>query len=772
MMKVYNDLEFNTILKSIAALAQSSAVSEAILNTLPTTDLDEAGKLLTQTSDAVNVLASHRPSLAFEDIELLLSKAKVGAVLTPKELLSVTEHIRALRSLKNNVESMDGCDSLKDITAYARVCDELEYSINRAIENESDVKDNASEKLYGIRRAIIRANARLKEKLDGFTRQNNISKYLQDNIVTMRGGRYVLPVRNDCRSYVKGLVHDISSTGSTVFIEPFAVVEANNEIITLKTEESNEIERILAELSKLVVKNASELSVCQQVLIECGVIFAKAEYAKQTNSYRPEINDSGIIVLKNARHPLIDPNVVVPIDISLDSERVLLISGPNTGGKTVALKTVGLFSIMAACGIFVLASDGSKVSIFDKIYCDIGDSQSISQSLSTFSAHVTNLSRIMSEMNDKSLVLLDEVGDGTDPDEGAALAIAVIKKLLRTRSTAVITTHFNSVKEFALGSNGIANACMQFDNVNFRPTYKVLSGVSGSSYALEIAERLGLEKQIVDDARASLSAEKVAFDKILREAENLRNQAEKEKTESNALRMQAATDAEKSKALKSEYERKLAEINEKSRAMIKQLADEYSDRAEAIIEQIKDCLKAADDAALFRARKTAKQIYDDVPFEPVKPKVSERPPEPNELTVGKSVFVIGFNKEGVVVSPPRGNKVLIAIGSIKTEMPISSLLLVSEKQVKQNKELTTEHREPENREIMLLGKTVDEATAELDIVLADIAPQSTVRIVHGKGTGALGKGVQAYLKRHKRVKSFRYGRYGEGDTGVTIVEIK
>ncbi|MDE5592794.1 MAG: endonuclease MutS2, partial [Clostridiales bacterium] len=569
MMKVFNDLEFNTILKFISALAQSSVVAEAILGTLPTTDLDEANKLLTQTGDAVNVLASHRPSLAFEDIEILLSKAKVGAALTPKELLSVTEHIRALRSLKNNVESMDGCDSLKDITAYARTCDELEYAINNAIENETDVKDNASEKLYGIRRAIIRANARLKEKLDGSTRQSNISKYLQDNIVTMRGGRYVLPVRNDCRSNVKGLVHDVSSTGATVFIEPFVVVEANNEIITLKTEEANEIERILAELSKLVAKNASQLSACQQVLIECGIIFAKAEYAKQANAYRPEINDCGVIVLKNARHPLIDPSDVVPIDISLDSERVLLISGPNTGGKTVALKTVGLFSIMAACGIFVLAGEGSKVSIFNKIYCDIGDSQSISQSLSTFSAHVTNLSRITSEMNDKSLVLLDEVGDGTDPEEGAALAIAVIKKLLRTHSTAVITTHFNSVKEFALGSTDISNACMQFDNVNFRPTYKVLSGVSGSSYALEIAERLGLEKQIVDDARAALSAEKVSLDKILREAENLRNQAEKEKSEISKLKIQADADAKKSQVLKQEYEQKLAEINEKSRAMIK-----------------------------------------------------------------------------------------------------------------------------------------------------------------------------------------------------------
>ncbi|MCH5155520.1 MAG: endonuclease MutS2 [Clostridiales bacterium] len=771
-MNIYRDLEFETILKSIAALAPSSVVADAIIKTEPTTDLAYANKLLTQTGDAVNVLASHRPSLAFEDIGKFLSKAKVGATLSPKEFLAITEHIRALRSLKSNIEDMDECDSLKDITAYARVCDDLEYSINCAIENETDLKDNASDKLYGIRRAIIKANARLKDKLDGFTRQNNISKFLQDNIVTMRGGRYVLPVRNDCRAYVKGLVHDISSTGATVFIEPFAVVEANNEIIMLKTEETNEIERILAELTAKVAKYSADLSVCQQVLIECGIIFAKAEYAKQTNAYRPEINDNGVIKLKSARHPLIDPNAVVPIDITLDKDRVLLISGPNTGGKTVALKTVGLFSLMASCGIFLLTSEKSTVSLFNKIYCDIGDAQSISQSLSTFSAHVKNISEIMSDMNDKSLVLLDEVGDGTDPDEGAALAIAVIKKILRSRATAVITTHFNSVKEFALGNNGIANACMQFDNVNFRPTYKVLNGVSGSSYALEIAERLGLENEIVMDAKAALSAEKVAFDRILREAENLRNQAEKEMAESKALRVQASADAEKTQLLKLEYEQKLAEINEKSRIMIKQLADEYSDKAESIIAQIKDCLKAADEAALFRARKAAKQIANDVPFEQVKPNVSDRPPDPSELELGKSVFVTGLDKQGIVASPPRGNKVIIAIGSVKTEIPISSLLLVTEKQKIDNRPVISPNREPENKEIMLLGKTVDEATAELDIILSDIASKSILRIVHGKGTGALGKGIQAYLKRHKRIKSFRYGRYGEGDTGVTIAEIK
>lgn len=771
-MKVYQDLDFNIILEKIAGLAPSPVVAQAILNIKPSVFLCDAKKVLLQTGDAINVLASHRPNLSFEDIEQLLNKAKVGAALSPKELLSVTEHIRALRSLKNNVENTDGCDSLKDITAYARVCDELEYSINCAVANESEIKDNASEKLYSIRKSIIRANARLKEKLDSFTKNNNISKFLQDNIVTMRGGRYVLPVRNDCRGNVKGLVHDISSSGATVFIEPFAVVEANNEIITLKTEEANEIERILIELSMLVLKHASELKIGQQVLTECGVIFAKAEYAKQTNSYCPELNDEGLINIHSARHPLIDPGVVVPIDICLDDKRVVLISGPNTGGKTVALKTVGLFSIMAACGIFLPADEGSTISIFDRIYCDIGDSQSISHSLSTFSAHVTNISRIMNDMDSRSLVLLDEVGDGTDPDEGAALAIAVIKKILKSKAVAVITTHFNSVKEFALGCDDIANACMQFDNINFQPTYKVLKGVAGSSYALEIAEKLGLQKDIIDDAKKALSAEKVAFDKILREAENLRNQAEKEKSQSIQLKLAASEAAEQSQALKHEYEQKLAEVNEKSRTMIKRLADDYSNKADAVIEQIKECLRSADEAALFRARKLAKQLNDGVPFDQVKPQISDRPPMPNDLSIGTSVFVSGLDKQGTIASSARGNKVLVAIGSIKTEIPISSLKLVAEKAENKKKSTISEQKEPENKEIMLLGKTVDEAVAEIELVLSDIAPHSTLRIVHGKGTGALGKGIQAYLKRNKKIKSFRYGRYGEGDTGVTIAEIK
>lgn len=771
-MNVFKNLEFDIILDKIAACGVAQPVVSEIRATKPTADMFTAQKLLAQTGDAITVLASHRPNLIFEDILPLLSKAKVGAVLSPAELLKIQTSVSSLRSVKTCVESTDGCDALKDVTAYARVCDELERLIGMTVENETDIKDGASENLYRIRRAIVRANARLKEKLDGYTRQSEISKYLQDNIVTLRGGRYVLPVRSDSRSHVKGLVHDVSATGSTVFIEPYAVVEANNEIITLKTEEQNEIERILAELSARVVDNATELTVGQDVLISCGVIFAKAEYAKKTNSYMPVLNDHGKISLSGARHPLIDSSTVVPVDIKLDKKRILLISGPNTGGKTVALKTVGLFSLMAASGMFLPANDGSEVSLFDKIYCDIGDSQSIAQSLSTFSAHVSDLVVVTNEMNERSLVLLDEVGDGTDPDEGAALAIAIIKRIITRKSVAVVTTHFNSVKEFAVGCDEIENACMQFDNINFKPTFRLLQGVSGSSYALEIAEKLGLDINIINDARSALSAEKAAFDKIIRETEKLRNETMAEKSMCEKLREEAFKDAEKTAKIKQDYERKLADINENARALIKRRADEYANRAESIIDEIKEQLKHADEQALFTARKAAKHIYDGVPSDEIKPNISNTQVTADMLKPGVDVYVSGLEREGTVASIPRGNKVVVAIGSVKTEMPISSLSLISNK--KETRTVRAEQRaaDPQNLEIMLLGKTVDEAVEEIDRLIADIAPKSVLRIVHGKGTGVLGKGIQAYLKRNSRVKSFRYGRYGEGDTGVTVVEIK
>ncbi|MCH5165233.1 MAG: endonuclease MutS2 [Clostridiales bacterium] len=771
-MNVYQNLEFDLILDKVAKLASFELVSECIRKLIPSSDIETVNKLLTQTDDALTVLASSKPNLAFESISEILEKAKVGSSLNPSEFLKIKASISALRSLKSAVENTDGCDSLKDITAWVRVCDDLDYEIGRTIENETEVKDGASEKLSSLRRAILRSNARLKEKLDGFTRRSEFSKYLQDNIVTLRGGRYVLPVKSECRSSVKGLVHDVSSTGATVFIEPFSIVEANNELITLKTEEANEVERILSELSKKVASNSSELYTGQDVLVRCGVIFAKAEYAKQLNACRPKINDDGRILLLQARHPLISESTIVPVDISLTDKRILLISGPNTGGKTVALKTVGLFAMLAAVGMFLPTADGSEISVFDKFYCDVGDSQSIAQSLSTFSAHVKNLAEITADMNDKSLVLLDEVGDGTDPDEGAALAIAILKKIISARSTAVVTTHFNSVKQFAMACDDISNASMQFDNINFKPTYKLVQGASGSSYALEIAESIGLGCDIISDARAALSAEKVAFDTVMREAEKLRNELYEEKEKCALLHREAEENAQKTRKIKQDYENKLAEINENVRAIIKRQADEYSEKAERIIEQIKEQLKNRDDAALFAARRAAKSIGDGIPSDEIKPIASELPLDLNNISVGTRVYVSGLNKDGVIASAVRGNKVVVAIGSIKTEVPISSLSLIASEKAKTTRAKIKNDREPENREIMLLGSTVDEATQVLDGILPDIAPRSVLRIVHGKGTGALGKGIQAYLKRQPRVKTFRYGRYGEGDTGVTIVEIK
>lgn len=522
--QLFSNLEFDTVCKKVAELAASEVTAKQLMNTRPTADIVAAEKLLLQTGDAIGILASHRPDLDFFDISEYIDKARIGATLSPSELLRVRKNISALRSLKKCVESADGCDSLKDVTAWVRSSDDLAEKIDRAVESETSLKDGASDKLYSLRRSIAKANSRLKERLDSYTRQSEISKYLQDNIVTVRNGRYVIPLRSECRSSIKGLVHDVSATGATVFVEPFAVVEANNELKTLKTEEANEIERILAELSADVGACAAELTEGQRVLTECGVIFAKAEYAKKTDSFRPKLNTDGKIRLMASRHPLISADTVVPVDIIVD-KRVLLISGPNTGGKTVVLKTVGLFALMAASGMFLPVKDGSEIGIFDEIYCDIGDEQSIARSLSTFSAHIKNISYVMRQMNGSSLVLLDEPGDGTDPEEGAALAVAVLKKILASGAAAVVTTHFHAVKQFALESDAISNACMQFDGASFKPTYKMLMGVSGSSYALEIAENLGLDGDIIAEARKHVSAEKTAFDKMMHEAEKLRNAA-------------------------------------------------------------------------------------------------------------------------------------------------------------------------------------------------------------------------------------------------------
>ncbi len=770
MDSVYKSLEFDTVCDIIAELCASPVCADLVKDTKPTNDIKTAQKLLDKTGDALYILASRRPDLAFYDILPVIAKAKVGATLQPSELLDVKRSISCLRSLKNAVENSEGCDSLKDVTAWVRVCDDLEREIGDCILNETDLKDSASEKLYTLRRAITRANAKLKERLDALTRKSDISKYLQDNIVTVRDGRYVVPVKSECRSEVKGLIHDISATGATVFIEPFAIVEANNELKTLKTEENNEVERILAELSSSVAHNAHELSEGQRVLSECGVIFAKAEYAKKIDAFCPALNVDGRISLKASRHPLIDPEQVVPVDIEFD-RRILLVSGPNTGGKTVVLKTVGLFALMAASGMFLPTAENSEISIFDDIFCDVGDSQSIAQSLSTFSSHIKNIAAITGKMNENSLVLLDEVGDGTDPDDGAALAIAIMKRILSTRSTAVVTTHFNAVKEFALSNEQISNASMQFDNDNLAPTYKLIRGVSGSSYALEIAERLGLDKDIIAEAKKSLSAEKIAFENMMRETERLRIEAYREKNEYSSLKQSAKLDYEKIKKLKAEYEQKLAEIKEKSRELVQKQAYEYAEKAEELIEEIKRKIKDANETALFEARKTAKQL-SDIPTDTVKPTVAEGSVKPDKLDVGMRVYISGLEKEGVVAAKPRGNKVTVAVGAVKTDVPIASLTVIEKEKEKNPPRQKAETPESKNIELMMLGYTVDDATEELDRVLSDIPPHSTIRVVHGKGTGALGKGIQNYLRRQPKIKSFRYGRYGEGDTGVTIVEIK
>lgn len=775
MESVLRNIEFDAVCTQVTKFVQSEIVADNIRQFKPTSDLVLINKALNQTKDAFEYLVKHKPVLAFDNIEPIIDKAKVGATLTPSELLKVGNSINVLENLKKGLAAADGFETLKDIVLCAIVCDELNAAINQTIDNETSLKDTASDKLYKIRKALLRANSSLRDKLNGYTRQSDVSKYLQDNIVTVRDGRYVLPVKAEYRSHIGGLVHDVSASGATLFIEPFAVVEANNEIKTLKTEEIIEIERILHDLSGKVSVNSERLIMGQDILIECGIIFAKAEYAKSIDAYMPKVNDSGKINIIAARHPLIDSNKIVPVDISLLDKRVMVISGPNTGGKTVALKTVGLFSVMAACGMFVPAAEGSELSVFDELYCDIGDSQSISQSLSTFSAHINNIAKITGVMNSRSLVLLDEVGDGTDPESGAALAIGIIKRIIDVGATAIVTTHFDSVKEFALADNNIINACMQFDHTSLKPTYKLIQGIAGSSYALEIAENLGLDNRIITDAKAALSSEKRTLDEIMKGLEALRYDAEKSKELYDALVIDATEKLRKADELKSEYEAKLSEITANSKRLIRQKVDEYDEYAEEIIENVKAELKSLDMTAVLNAKKLAKQLSRDLNDEQIISHASV-PADEKSLSQGTEVFVSGLDKKGVVVNKPKNGKVIVAIGAIKTELPIDSISVIAEKHSRNDVKIMPNYKknsmEPENKEVMMLSLNVDEAVSILERILDDIPPHSILRIVHGKGTGALGRGIQQFLKRQPRVKSYRYGRYGEGDTGVTIVEIK
>ena len=659
----------------------------------------------------------------------------------------------------------------------------LEEKITNAIISEDEISDKASSTLADIRRKIRTASSKAREVLDKIIHSTQYLKYLQDAIVTQRDGRYVVPVRSECRGNVPGLVHDTSASGATVFIEPMGVVQANNDIKLLRSKEDDEIERILFELSANAGDFADAIIASYKNLAILNFVFAKANLAYNMRASMPIMNDRGIVDLKQARHPIIDKDKVVPVDIVLGKNfDTLVITGPNTGGKTVTLKTLGLLTLMAMCGLLVPCADNSELSVFRRVLVDIGDEQSIEQSLSTFSAHMTNIIQIIKLANSGSLVLIDELGAGTDPVEGAALAISILEKLRDKHAKIASTTHYAELKEFALRTEGVENACCEFDVTTLRPTYRLLIGVPGKSNAFAITKRLGMDDEIVERAKELVSSESRQFEDVVGTLEKRRQSLEKQIENANRLTAKANTEKQKAeneiRRAKENAEREIERAKQEAQRIISRTRAQ----ADALVEELDKARKAKDISAEARAKLKKNLNTMENNADPVMKKQSdgEKYKLPRPLKVGDSVLIFDIDKNATVLAPPtKDGMVLVQAGIIKTRVKIDNLRLIKEKKqqppqysAKRNVHSTLDVRP--TTEVDVRGETAFDAIMIVDKAIdnAVLMNINQLTIIHGKGTGVLRREIQSFLRTHKAVKSFRLGVFGEGESGVTIVELK
>lgn len=780
--KTLKALEFDKIKDRAATYAESPSGAAAVRAVVPHTDLSSALDALEYTKEAYsalyNVLVA--PSLAFDDVTDILKALEKQAVLSPAELLKIAALLRCSAGFVSAAQRLpkDGYGKISSAAASLYQNGALREKIESSIIGENEIADGASARLSGIRREIRDVNARIRAKLNSYVTGEN-AKYLQDAIVTVRGGRYVLPVRSEHRMRVNGLVHDRSASGATLFIEPFAVLEMNNDLKALRADEQNEIEAILTALSFEASQCAEGLRGNADILTGADKAFALAKYARATRSTVPVLNDGGRTVIKRGRHALIDPEKVVPIDVRLGGEfDILLITGPNTGGKTVTLKLVGLTSLMAASGFFVPCAEESELSVYKGIYCDIGDEQSIEQSLSTFSSHMKNLINITESVDNESLVLLDELGAGTDPAEGSALAIAAIEYLRSKKCRCIITTHYGELKEYSYTHDGIENASMDFDPVTFEPVYRLMIGVSGSSNAIKIARSLGLDARIADRAEAMLGDEKRSFDHIVASAENSRREAERLREESAALKAESQKELEAARAEKKKAEEIREKLEARAAKHSRELLSDYIEQADELIAQIKKQVEKGDEKALFEARRLKKKLENSSQRngeEHAAPKPKRIGGDPQ---VGDRVYVPVLKCEATVVSADKArDKYTVAAGIMRTEVRRKDIERLDAKAPSAPKRrYTTPDPAYEGcpGELNVIGLTVDEALAETDRYLdrAMMSGRSEVRIVHGKGSGALRSAIRKYLSSLSYIKGYRAAAYGEGDSGATVVELK
>ena len=787
MKKVYKKLELDAILTSVAAHAVSDVAKRQIINTEPSNDIAAVRRLLEETSEACRNISVYNiiPEFSFDSVAVIADKAKILSTLSMAELLCVMRLLRVSRLVMSALTSVDD-ESITILPCMARgiFCDrKLEDDIDFAILSEDMMNDRASSHLYSIRQSIKRANEEVKNKLQQYIKSAQYQKYLQDAIITVREDRYVIPVKQEYRGYIKGLVHDVSGSGATLFVEPVEIVNLNNQIKILLKEEAAEIDRILREFTARVGEISGALVENEKIVASLDAIYARAHYADEIRGTVPKINARGYINIKKGRHPLIDKNKVVPVSISLGKTfDILVVTGPNTGGKTVSLKSVGLFVLMAGCGLFLPCEEESEISLFDEIYCDIGDEQSIEQSLSTFSGHMTNIADILKNITPNSLILFDELGAGTEPNEGAALALAITEYILSVKAKAIITTHYTQLKEFSLVTDRVENASMEFDLTTFAPTYKLVVGVPGSSNAIQIAKRLGIGDDIIENAKSKLSAEKISFENVLQRAEKLRQQYENTNEEiaemKRSLTKELETAKNQNKILASEREQLL----KNSKAEAKRIVQETTEESKRLLDELKKIIRRynADESILFELRSKIKKFGDKKYENDENIPNFSRPIEFDSIKVGDYVFVKKLNATGKVLSKNESKKKLeVAVGAMKISASANDLAeaLKTAEDIGQTKTVSVKTNiaaKTLTNEINLIGQTVDEALVNLDAFIDSclVASINEIRIIHGRGTGALMKGVQDHLKKHAHVAEFRLGAYGEGDRGVTIAKLK
>ena len=782
-------LEFDKIISMLENEASSFRGKQLCRRLKPVKDLTKIDLLQEQTAAAFTRIIK-KGRISFGDaapVEESLKRLEIGGALNTAELLRICRLLSNTARAKSygrhdTQEDLADCldiyfDGLEPLTP-------LSNEIERCIISEDEISDDASSALKHIRRSINNLNDRVHTTLSGLV-NGSLRTYLQDALITMRGDRYCIPVKAEYRSQVQGLIHDQSASGSTLFIEPMAIVKLNNDLKELYVQEQDEIRKILASLSEEAAQYIEEIRTDYRSLTDLDFIFARGALALTMRASRPILNEEGRIRIREGRHPLLDQKKVVPITVSLGDEfSLLIITGPNTGGKTVSLKTVGLLTLMGQAGLHIPAGDRSEIAVFRQVYADIGDEQSIEQSLSTFSSHMTNIVSFLKKVDDRSLVLFDELGAGTDPTEGAALAIAILSHLHKRNIRTMATTHYSELKIYALSTPGVENACCEFDVESLRPTYRLLIGIPGKSNAFAISGKLGLPGYIIDDAKKRLSEQDVSFEDLLSDLEASRRTIEKEQAEIAAYKKEAETlkrqAVQKQEKLEEQRDRIIREANEKANAILREAKEVADETIRNFHKFGKENISAAEmEKERERLRKKIKDTSASASLKTNKPKKTYKP---SDFKLGESVKVLSMNLTGTIGSLPdaRGN-VTVQMGILRSQVNISDLEIIEEvspyapkrmnrtakSKIKMSKSLSV------SPEINLLGKTVDEAVAELDKYLDDalLSHLNSVRVVHGKGTGALRKGIHEYLRRQKHVKSYRLAEFGEGDAGVTIVEL-